>query len=83
MASEHTGQAEMRVPGLMKKDMDFREVKVCHFQTTHGICELMTMLIFLCPLKSPEVPHSLCAPPNLLNLSFLPVVSCSGLNLVP
>lgn len=78
MASEHTGQAEMRVPGLMKKDMDFREV-----QTTHGICELMTMLIFLCPLKSPEVPHSLCAPPNLLNPSFLPVVSCSGLNLVP
>lgn len=51
MASEHTGQAEMRVPGLMKKDMNFREVKVCHFQTTHGICELMTMLIFLCPLK--------------------------------
>lgn len=80
MASEHTGQAEMRVPGLMKKDMDFREVKVCHFQMTHGICELMTMLIFF---MSPEVPHSLCAPPNLLNPSFLPVVSCSGLNLVP
>lgn len=43
MASEHTGQAKMHVPGLMKKDTDVRKVQACLFQGTHGICELTTM----------------------------------------
>lgn len=71
----------MHVPGLMKKDKDFREVKACLFQRTHGICELMTILMFLYPPKPPEAPHSLYIPPKLLNPSLFPCLS--PLRIVP